>query len=170
MRPRLLDLFAGAGGAAMGYYRAGFDVVGVDIQPQPHYPFTFIQADALNPPVRLADFDAVHASPPCQGYSALAAMHPDRDYPMLIEPTREMLAKLGVPWIMENVEKAPMLRAPGLFGVHGIRLCGTSFGLGARGMELRRHRLFESNLPLYSLPCQAQAEDDRRLRPRRALR
>lgn len=150
-RPRLLDLFCCQGGAAMGYHRAGFDVVGVDVEPQPRYPFEFVQADALTFP--LDGFGAVHASPPCQGYSVLAAMHPDIEHPRLIEPTRSRLMSSGVPWVMENVESAPMLSHPGLFGVHGFRLCGSSFGLGARGMELRRHRLFESNVTIPAPPC-----------------
>ena len=96
-RPRLLDLFCGAGGAAMGYHRAGFDVVGVDIKPQPHYPFEFHQADALTYP--LDGFDAIHASPPCQAYrrtrsSATAGRPPSPD---LIEPTRALLVASGLP-------------------------------------------------------------------------
>ncbi len=147
-RPRLLDLFAGAGGAAMGYYRAGFDVVGVDNRPMPRYPFHFIQADAFdvlyalthgdcwpdqcNPPHdwHLEDFDAIHASPPCQGYiqrnKNLVTRHPK-----LIEPVREVLLSLGMPYVIENVEGAPL--------IDPTMLCGTMFGL-----PLRRHRLFES--------------------------
>lgn len=145
-RPLLLDLFCGAGGAAVGYHRAGFDVVGVDIKPQPHYPFEFIQADALAAPMEFSSFDAVHASPPCQGYSRMRHLPwlKDRIYPLLIEPTRELLRAWGGIWIIENVEDAPLLRAPGLYGEHGIRLCGTMFDLPGQF----RHRVFESSLPL----------------------
>ena len=98
MKPRLLDLFCGAGGAAMGYHRAGFEVVGVDINPQPHYPFEFHQADALTYP--LEGFDAIHASPPCQGYSPhvssqsseWARRQRGKDEPRLIPILRELLA------------------------------------------------------------------------------
>lgn len=151
---KLLDLYCGAGGAAMGYYRAGFtEIVGVDIKPQPRYPFTFIQADALKPPVDPSRFDAIHASPPCQAYSVLAAMHKARTYDRLIDVTRELLVASGKPFVIENVETSPLSSAPTLFGLHGVLLCGTSFGLGARGMELRRHRKFESNVVLPYLPC-----------------
>lgn len=151
-RPRLLDLFCGAGGAARGYQRAGFYVIGVDIEPQPRYcGDEFIQADALEVPLESAA--AVHASPPCQHYSSLAGMHPGRSWPDLIGPTRERLLSAGIPFVIENVSGAPLARHPGLFGLHGIQLCGTAFGLGARGMELRRHRLFESNLVLPAPHC-----------------
>lgn len=150
-RPRLLDLFSGAGGAAVGYHQAGFDVVGVDIAPQPNYPFEHNVADALDFP--LDGFDAIHASPPCQAYSALAVMHPNADHPQLIDEVRARLIDTRLPFVIENVERAPLQRQPGLFGLHGVMLCGTSFGLGARGMELRRHRLFESNVALSAPPC-----------------
>lgn len=152
-RPLLLDLFAGAGGAARGYQQAGFYVVGVDVKPQPQYGGDrFIQGDAFHLPVRLEDFDVVHASPPCQRYSVLAAMHPEREYPDLIPSTRSMLDAWAGPYIMENVEAAPMWDAP-LFGVHVVMLCGSAFGLGAAGGYLRRHRLFESNVPIYGPGC-----------------
>lgn len=111
MKPRLLDLFCGAGGAAAGYYRAGFEVVGVDLAPQPRFPFPFVQADAL---AHLADhgreFDAIHASPPCQAYSICGALPQcQRDYPRLLEPVRELLVASGRPWILENVVGAPLL-------------------------------------------------------------
>jgi DNA (cytosine-5)-methyltransferase 1 len=139
MRPVLLDLFCGAGGAAMGYYRAGFDIVGVDLVDQPNYPFDFIRGDALeylrwqNP----ASFDAVHASPPCQRHSKMTGCRPGlaSEYPDLIAPTREMLIDSGLPWVIENVPGAP-LKDP-------ITLCGTMFG-----RELYRHRLFESSVDL----------------------
>ncbi len=138
MRPRLLDLFCGAGGAAMGYHEAGFDVVGVDIEPQPNYPFEFLRADALT--VSLDGFDAIHASPPCQAYSSLSGLT-TTDYPRLIEPVRGRLATSGRPYVIENVVGAP-LRAP-------VRLCGSSFGL-----RVWRHRLFEmSSPPLFVPPC-----------------
>lgn len=134
MRPLLLDLFGGAGGAAMGYHRAGFDVVGVDIEAQPRYPFLAWRGDALTyyRPEHIAHmFDAVHASPPCQAYSTTASLHTN-DYPRLIDDTRELLNATGMPYVIENVEGARRdLRDP-------IRLCGSSFGLG-----VRRHRLFE---------------------------
>ncbi len=138
MRPRLLDLFCGAGGAAMGYHRAGFDVVGVDINPQPHYPFEFHQGDAMTWP--LDGFDVIHASPPCQAYSVATARWGQAQvdsHDALIDDTRTMLAASGLPYVIENVETArPFMRSP-------IRLCGTSFGLGSGQRELRRHRLFE---------------------------
>jgi DNA (cytosine-5)-methyltransferase 1 len=138
-RLRLLDLFCGAGGAAMGYHRAGFEVVGVDIKPQPNYPFEFIQADALDFP--LDGFDAIHASPPCQGYSVANNIH-GRVHPMLIGRVREALIASGVPYVIENVEGARgEMKNP-------ITLCGLTFGLG-----VKRHRLFECNFPVLTLPC-----------------
>lgn len=162
--PLLLDLFCGAGGAAMGYHRAGFDVVGVDIKPQPHYPFPFVRADALAPPVDLSSFDAVHASPPCQRYSIITRQHRNEArHPDLVPPTRAMLRKLSVPWVMENVEGSPLLRQA-TFEVPeaaGIRLCGSGMGLG-----VRRHRLFETNWPLTGLACrhELQSANPHRLR------
>jgi len=152
-RPLLLDLFCGAGGAAMGYHQAGFDIVGVDNRPQPHYPFEFIQADAISYP--LDGFDAIHASPPCQHYSRLGAMHPARrnGHPALIEQTRELLQATGLPWVIENVEDAPMAHQPRLDGTWGIVLCGSMFGLGVERGYLRRHRLFESNIPIAQPLC-----------------
>ena len=154
-RPRLLDLFCGAGGAAVGYHRAGFDVVGVDINPQPHYPYEFMRADAIGvmrefimglvaQPIAwdINDFDAVHASPPCQSFSAYRrkGQGVGEHYPNLIASTRSLLQRLELPYVIENVVGAP-LNNP-------IRLCGSSFGL-----NVRRHRLFESNISLYDLPC-----------------
>jgi len=142
-RPRLLDLFCKAGGAAMGYYRAGFDVVGVDKDPQPHFPFEFHQADALTYP--LDGFDAYHASPPCQHASKIGIMNrilrPGKyHHPDLIAQTRELLRSTGKPYVIENVEGAK-LHDP-------VLLCGSFFGL-----NLRRHRLFECNFPVFSTPC-----------------
>lgn len=139
-RPRLLDLFCGAGGAAMGYWRAGFDVVGVDNRPQPRYPFEFHQADAMTFP--LAGFDAIHASPPCQDYSR-AMRHFTSGYARLIDPTRDRLAATGRPWVIENVEGAPLPHQSDLFGSHGVELCGTMFGL-----PVWYHRLFEAWAPV----------------------
>lgn len=142
-RPRILDLFCGGGGAATGYYRAGFDVVGVDSRPQKRYPFTFVQADALEYAREHGhEFDAIHASPPCQAYSALKHMT-TREHPQLIEPVRAMLQSSGLPYVIENVPGAP-LRCP-------LVLCGTMFRLETScGAQLRRHRLFESNVLLMS--------------------
>jgi len=135
MRPRLLDLFCGAGGAGMGYHQAGFEVVGVDIVSQPRYPFEFHRADALTFP--LDGFDVVHASPPCQAYSVTRSLH-SRVHSELVEPTRELLKASGKPYVIENVPGAPLL--------HPLVLCGTEFGLRSpSGHWVRRHRLFESN-------------------------
>ena len=141
MKPRLLDLFCGGGGAGMGYHRAGFDVTGVDICPQPHYPFTFIQDDALDYLVaNWWRFDAIHASPPCQAHTWAARRWQnsgERDYPDLLAATRYWLSAIDLPYIIENVEQAPM-RNP-------ITLCGTHFGL-----RVFRHRKFESNIMLFA--------------------
>jgi DNA (cytosine-5)-methyltransferase 1 len=146
-RPRLLDLFCGAGGAAVGYHRAGFDVIGVDINPQPRYPFEFVQADAMT--YQLDGFDAIHASPPCQAYSITKHSHGKR-HPELLEPTIARLRGWGGPWVVENVVGAPM--------PNPVELCGASFGLTADDIDgaalvLRRHRLFSSNLVILGLPC-----------------
>ena len=135
----------------MVYYRAGFEVVGVDINPQPHYPFEFHQGDAMEWP--LDGFAAVHASPPCQRYSCMTAgLWKDRikDHPDLIAATRERLIGAGVPYVIENVENARRLL------VEPVKLCGTMFGLGtAEGNQLRRHRYFECSFGLILTPaCQ----------------
>jgi DNA (cytosine-5)-methyltransferase 1 len=140
-RPKLLDLFCGAGGCAVGYHRAGFDVVGVDNRPQPRYPFEFVQADALE---YLAahgrEFDAIHASPPCQAYTIGRHIHQSGGrHPDLIAPCRELLAAAGKPWVMENVMLAPLVR-PSV-------LCGLMFGLG-----VIRHRAFECSFLLMTPP------------------
>ena len=141
-RPRLLDLFCCAGGAGMGYSRAGFEVVGVDIDPQPHYPLAFIQADALSLDSKFIGlFDAIHASPPCQSYSDLAKRNRNADaWPRLIEPVRDMLIRSGLPYIIENVEGAPL--------INPVVLCGTMFP----GLRVIRHRLFETNFLLLAPP------------------
>ncbi|MCY3808465.1 MAG: DNA cytosine methyltransferase [Gemmatimonadetes bacterium] len=133
--PRLLDLFCGAGGTAVGYRRAGFEVVGVDSAPQPRFPYAFVQADAMQlDPRFLASFDAIHASPPCQAYSDLAHRNGNADdWPRLIEPVRDMLVATGKPYVIENVEGAPLRNY--------IVLCGTMFP----GLRVLRHRLFETN-------------------------
>lgn len=137
---RCLDLFCGAGGSAMGLHRAGFDLVGIDNRPQPHYPFQFIQADALKPPVRFEDFDLIWASPPCQGYSRTRHLPwlKNKVHPMLIEPIREMFAALNVLHIIENVGDSPLI---------GISLRGGMFGL-----PFKRLRRFEANFHIHVPP------------------
>jgi DNA (cytosine-5)-methyltransferase 1 len=136
----------------MGYHRAGFEVVGVDIKPQPRYPFEFEQDDALRlmrtfsagiagwwdtPP-----FHAIHASPPCQLFSATTPAEARQNHADLITPTRPLLIATGLPYVIENVEKArPAMRDP-------VTICGSSLGL-----RVRRHRLFETNWPLIVPPC-----------------
>lgn len=131
-----LDLFCCAGGASMGLHRAGFDVVGVDIRPQPRYPFRFVRGDALNPPFDLARFDLIWASPPCQASSILRQLPwlKDKEYPQLVPQTREMLEAAGVPFVIENVPGAPLRP--------DMTLCGQMFGL-----PLYRHRIFELSFP-----------------------
>lgn len=149
-RPRLLDLFCGAGGAAVGYERAGFDVVGVDIAPQPHYPFKFVQGDALEyldgdswaRSIPYA-FDAVHASPPCQDHSSLASITGGNGTGWMLDATLRGLSALRIPWVCENVVGAPLANGDTLFGQHGVELCGTMFGL-----QVLRHRLFETSFSI----------------------
>lgn len=149
-RPVMVDLFSGAGGAAKGYQRAGFYVVGVDIEPQPNYcGDEFHQLDAMEvlrwiaDPVHatgsyfIGDFDVIHASPPCQGYVQWNNLNAERygsrvEHPKLIEPVRALLRRLRLPWVIENVQGAP-LNSP-------VMLCGSMLGL-----NVRRHRMFESN-------------------------
>jgi DNA (cytosine-5)-methyltransferase 1 len=154
VKPRLLDLYCGAGGAAVGYARAGFEVVGVDIKPQPNYPFEFIEADALDwleRHVRHMEldaagwpFDAIHASPPCQFFANVTKTAPTRvEHENLIPPTRALLEATGLPFVIENVPEARCaLRSPAM-------LCGSVVGL----TSLQRHRLFETNWSLMTPRC-----------------
>jgi DNA (cytosine-5)-methyltransferase 1 len=145
-RPLLVDLFCGAGGAAVGYHRAGFDVVGVDINPQPRYPFEFIQGDAIHVGAELLASRPVvvgHASPPCQAHSDLQKQS-KREYADFISATRALLTLWGGPYVIENVEGAP-LHDP-------VTLCGTMFP----PLRVLRHRLFESNHPLSAPPHPAK--------------
>ena len=134
---RILDLFCGAGGASMGYHRAFPDaeIVGVDINPQPRYPFRFVQADAMSlasAASYLKRFDLVHASPPCQRYSDLAKRNGNaHEWPDFIDPVRQLLQGAGRHYVIENVEGAPL--------ENPITLCGTMFP----GLRVLRHRLFE---------------------------
>lgn len=144
MKPRLLDLFCGVGGASVGYSMAGFDVVGVDIVRQPEYPFEFHISDALAFP--LDGFDVVVASPPCKAHTVARRVSARRfpglfdPHQDLIQPIRERLAASGVPYVIENVVGAPL--------IDPVMYCGSSFGL-----SVRRHRLFESNIRLAPPPC-----------------
>lgn len=145
MKPKLLDLFCGAGGAGEGYARAGFLVEGVDINPQPRYPYTFRRMDALEYLRRFGhEYDVIHASPPCQVHSRLkqvwknSANYFERHID-LIEATRDLLDQIGKPYIIENVVGAPL--------VNPVTLCGSMFGL-----KVYRHRLFEINPPILFVP------------------
>lgn len=146
---RILDLYCGAGGAGMGYHLAGFEVVGVDNSHQSSYPFLFKNNDALEFLLNGGhhDFDAIHASPPCQAHSVLrhAAKTKAETYVNLIPQTRELLQWTGLPYVIENVPGAP-LEDP-------IVLCGSHFALGSGERQLRRHRLFETNFPIEAPSC-----------------
>jgi DNA (cytosine-5)-methyltransferase 1 len=146
MRPRLLELFSGAGGSAMGWHRAGFDVVCVDLKPQPRCLFEFHQADAIEyAKGHVHEFDAVAGGPPCKVHSALKHLA-DPSHTDLVPATREVMIESGLPYVIENVPGAPLLNP--------TVLCGSMFGLGAGDRQLRRHRLFESNVPLAAPgPC-----------------
>jgi DNA (cytosine-5)-methyltransferase 1 len=147
-KPLLLDLCCKQGGAGMGYYQAGFDVLGVDIEPQPRYPFPMVQADALEflTFARLSSIDAIHASPPCKsftrtGWSYRFGYH--ERHADILTPMRQLLKTTGKPWVIENVPGAPMRP--------DLELCGCMFELG----ELERKRWFEFWRPVFELrpPC-----------------
>lgn len=136
---RLLDLFCGAGGAAVGYQRAGFEVTGVDDQDQPSYPFRFIKADFMDVIDYARDFDVIHASPPCQAYSITKSIRGGSVHLKLIDDVRGHFGRLGKPLVIENVIGAPL--------INPILLCGTMFGL-----RVFRHRLFECESYLLLAP------------------
>jgi len=143
-KPRLLDLFCGAGGASMGYHRAGFEVVGVDIKPMPRYPFEFHQADAMTFP--LEGFDVIHASPPCQRYSTMTKRWArSEEHPDLVGPIRSRLLATGVAYVIENVPGAPL--------ADPLTLCGSMFDLG-----VRRHRIFETSVGMLAPQCNHAAQ------------
>jgi DNA (cytosine-5)-methyltransferase 1 len=152
---RILDLYSGAGGAAAGYVRAGWEAVGVDIVSQGRYPYAFYQGGALawleafltwgHWPMDL-EFDAIHASPPCQFYSVSKNNGTNTEALDLVPATLALLRQTGLPWVCENVPGAPLPSA--------VELCGASFGLGTAGLDLARHRAFETNWPLMAPPCQ----------------
>jgi DNA (cytosine-5)-methyltransferase 1 len=149
-KPKVLDLFCGAGGASMGYYRAGFDVVGIDNKPHKDYPFMMIVGDVMNlKPIDLQGYDLIHASPPCQPFTSLMklahAQGKQTNKLDLLDPTRRLLRAAAKFYIIENVVGAP-LRNP-------VTLCGSSFGL-----KVRRHRLFESYLNLKGSKCDHKAQ------------
>lgn len=150
MPMRLLDLFCGAGGAAMGYHRAGFnEIVGVDIHHQKNYPFSFVRGDATQPPIQLKHFDLIHASPPCQRWADGFVLYRDK-HPDHIAATRQLLEDSGRPYIIENVIRAP-LNNP-------VMICGGALGCMTDTLQLHRHRHFEANFPLMGASC---------MRPRR---
>lgn len=143
MKKRLLDLFCGAGGAAMGYYRAGFEIVGVDIEKQPHYPFEFHQADAFDfLEGHWKDFDVIHLSPPCQRFSVLTPEHSRKNHFDFFDKIYSLLDSIGKPFIIENVPPSrKRMRNP-------ILLCGSMFGL-----PIFRHRFFDTYPHIGLVPC-----------------
>ena len=150
MGGRLLDLFAGAGGCSVGYHRAGFEVVGVDIERHEDYPFAGFTADALefmDNWLTTGAFDAVHASPPCPRYSVATPAENRDAHPDLIGPVRDRLRAWGGPYVIENVPGAPL--------DNPVLLCGSMFGLG-----VRRHRLFETNVPMLAPQCDHRSQPE----------
>lgn len=155
-KPRLLDAYCGAGGVTKGFQRAGFFVVGVDHKAQPNYcGEAFERAEAMEvlerlldggrgASYRLEDFAAIHASPPCLGRSNLKAVNRHIVHVDLVAPTRELLLATGLPYVIENVE-GDMSGSP---LIEPVTICGSSLGL-----DVRRHRLFETNWPLMVPPC-----------------
>lgn len=143
--PRILDMYCGDGGAAMGYHQAGFEVVGIDIRERHRFPFRYVQGSVLKlrPAWIRKNFQVVHASPPCQAHTTLKVLHSDGHHKDYLPQTRELLEDLGLPYIIENVPGAPL--------IDPLTLCGSSFGL-----TVRRHRLFEfgGGLELEGLPCE----------------
>jgi DNA (cytosine-5)-methyltransferase 1 len=148
VKPRLLDAFCGAGGAARGYQMAGFEVHGVDIKEQPRYAGDrFYRADALEFVAEHGhEYDAIHASPPCQAFTRARVIH-GNEHPDLLAPTRDLLEEIGRPWVIENVPGAPMRV--------DLVLCGSAFGLQTENGGLIRHRWFEFGFPFAALvpPC-----------------
>lgn len=143
-KPRLLDMYCGAGGIAMGFHQAGFDVVGVDNKPQPNYPFQFFQADALEFLASHYDsFDCFHASPPCKGFTKSHTLQDHSDSTRLLPATRDALISIGKPWDLENVPGAPLRP--------DYVICGCAFQLP----YLRRKRIFETSWRGFTLmpPC-----------------
>src|SRR5690242_19044857 len=144
---RALDLFCCAGGVTKGLQKAGFYVVGVDLNPQAAYcGDEFIHADALT--VDLNGFDFIWASPPCQAYTGMQRINtraPNRDHPRLIGPIRDRLKASGTLYTIENVPGAPL--------IDPVMLCGSMFGL-----KVRRHRFFESNFTMLAPKCQHPKE------------
>lgn len=153
MKLKLLDLFCGVGGGSDGYFMAGFDdIVGVDNRIQPRYPYDFIRADVFTflRNVDISSFDAIHASPPCQKYSVLARTHKHIEHDDLIPETRYWLERSGKPYVIENVEGAPLFN-PKL-------ICGTERGLSVDGYRLRRHRWFETNFDMVTPKCKCPGD------------
>jgi DNA (cytosine-5)-methyltransferase 1 len=145
MPRKLLDLFCGAGGASMGYARAGFEVIGMDIKHGKRYPFEYIRKDVMElRPEDLDQYDVIHASPPCQTFSATRhlrnAQGKGTTKKDLLAQVRSLLVVSGKPYVIENVKGAPLIDA--------VQVCGSAFGL-----KVRRHRLFESNMPLRGTEC-----------------
>lgn len=138
----------------MGYHQAGFtEIVGVDLAPQPRYPFTFVQGDALEflATVKPGEFDLIHTSPPCQAHTSLKTMHNAKAHLDLVPATRAGLRRLGTPYVIENVPGAPLLNP--------VLLCGTMFGLGVEDADLRRHRLFETSFFTLAPECRHGQRD-----------